>query len=126
MKRITKLKPNQIFTFGSNAKGIHGAGAALDARRLFGAQLGVGSGITCQCYAIPTKDFKLKTLSLPAIKVAVDQFIWYAKGSPELEFVVTQIGCGLAGYKHEQIAPMFKDAPKNCIMSDEWKEFLCA
>ena len=107
---ITELKSNEVFVFGSNEAGIHGAGAALTARRKFGAKLGKGIGHVGKTYAIPTKNKKLKTLSLSRIGKYVDEFIEFAKSTPELKYFVTEIGCGLAGYKASDIAPLFKNA----------------
>jgi hypothetical protein len=121
MKKITKLEPNQIFVFGSNLAGIHGAGAAYQASRSFGAVYGVGIGFTGQCYAIPTKDRNLKTLPLERIKDFVTVFLARARNHPELEFLVTPIGCGLAGYDPKQIAPFFEGAPKNVCLPQEFK-----
>lgn len=113
-----------IFVFGSNLAGRHGKGAALHARQNFGAQYGVGYGRTGNAFAIPTKDAKLRVLPLDSIRGSVAMFLVYAKDHPDLEFKVTAIGTGLAGYKHEQIAPMFKGAPKNCQLPDEWKPYV--
>lgn len=109
-----------IFVFGSNLAGIHGKGAALFAHLNCGAQLGVGVGRTGDAYAIPTKDFKLKTLPLSQIALYVKRFIFYAGMHPELQFNVTRIGCGLAGYKDEDIAPMFANVPSNVILPKAW------
>ena len=114
--------PNQVYAFGSNLKGIHGAGSALVARRLFGAQLGVAYGPTGRSYAIPTKDYNLNTLQLYYIEQYIALFKRYAKEHPELKFFVTAIGCGLAGYTHADIAPFFRDAPLNCSLPFEWKD----
>lgn len=108
--RITSLRPNEIFVFGSNLLGIHGAGAALYALRNFGAESGKGHGFTGQCYAIPTKDYEIQTLELDVIRSFVFEFDYEAYINPDLDFLVTEIGCGLAGYKPEDIAPMFKSA----------------
>lgn len=113
-----------IFVFGSNKAGIHGAGAARFALLKKGAVQGVGEGRTGDSYAIPTKDYRIQTIPLGEIQLYVDDFIKYAKENSELQFQVTKIGCGLAGYCNEQIAPMFKDAPLNCFFDDEWKLFL--
>jgi len=110
-----------IFVFGSNLAGRHGAGAALHAAKFYGAEYGIGEGRTGFSYAIPTKDAYLRTRSLAEIKESVDTFIAYAKAHPFLEFQVTRIGCGRAGYSPEDIQPLFADAPKNCIMPD-WNE----
>lgn len=107
------MSDNVIFVFGSNLAGRHGKGAAQSARIYWGAVNGVGVGFTGNSYAIPTKDEHLNVLPLDRIKQYVDAFIKTAETSPELIFILTPIGCGLAGYKPEQIAPMFKSAPKN-------------
>lgn len=113
-----------IFVFGSNLAGRHGKGAALCALREHGAVYGIGEGRTGNAYAIPTKDRALRTLPLAAIQVHVDWFIRYALSYPDLKFQVTPIGTGLAGYRHEDIAPMFRDAPRNCKFPDEWAPLL--
>ena len=112
-----------IFVFGSNLAGIHGAGAALYARRVHGAAIGIGVGRTGNAYGIPTKDTKIRTLSLAVIREHVNDFLKYAAAHPELEFEVTKIGCGLAGYKEDQIAPMFVGASDNCILPHGWINF---
>lgn len=112
----------KIFVFGSNLAGRHGKGAALFAKENFGAQTGIGIGRTGMAYAIPTKDAQLKTLPLDVISFHVQHFLHYAQEHLGLEFRVTRIGCGLAGYKDTDIAPMFKDAPKNCELPVEWRQ----
>lgn len=94
--------------------GIHGAGAAKHAAKHYGAKPGHGAGRTGNAYAIPTKCHPYETLPLDQINSFVKQFILYAKEHPELDFLVTPIGTGLAGYKLEDIEPMFQDAPPNC------------
>lgn len=111
----------EIFVFGSNLAGRHGKGAALHARQRHGAVYGIGVGRTGDAYAIPTKDHMLRTLPLSEIKAAVVRFLAYAYLHPDLTFRVTAIGTGLAGYTHKQIAPMFKGAPDNCVLPDEWQ-----
>lgn len=113
-----------IFVFGSNIAGRHGAGSALHAREHYGAQIGVGVGRTGMAYAIPTKDAKLKTLPLHVIKQYVDDFLAYARQASHLQFKVVAIGTGLAGYHHDQIAPLFNTAPDNCILPEEWESIL--
>ncbi len=106
-ENITSLGQNEIFVFGSNLSGIHGAGAAKTALK-WGAIIGQPIGIQGKTYAIPTKDkFIKKTLSIAEIKIFVDEFIEYAKNNDNLTFFVTEIGCGLAGLKHEVVAPLF-------------------
>ena len=107
--KITKLKGLEVFVFGSNEAGIHGAGAAKAAIK-WGAVFGVGFGLSAMAYAIPTKDMNIETLPLRAIKFYVDMFIEDALVYTEYTFLVTEIGCGLAGYTPEDIAPLFKEA----------------
>lgn len=111
----------KIFVFGSNLAGRHGKGAALEARTKYGAEYGVGEGRTGFAYAIPTKDHQLRSRSLGNIELSVERFIKYAKEHPELEFLVTRVGCGLAGYVDDEIAPMFASAPANCELSFGWR-----
>lgn len=110
-----------IFVFGSNLAGRHGAGAAKKALIAHGAIYGNGVGPQGQSYAIPTKGHQLQVLDLPLITSYVYGFIKYAKQHPELTFNVTRIGCGLAGYTDAQIAPMFRDAPDNCKLPQGWR-----
>jgi hypothetical protein len=112
-----------IFVFGSNLAGRHGKGAALFARKHHTAEYGVGTGRTGDAYAIPTKNEKLRTLALDRIAIYVAEFIAYARNNPELRFQVTAIGTGLAGYSHDQIAPMFTASPANCVLPVEWEAF---
>ncbi len=104
-ERITELKADEIFVFGSNLAGMHGGGAAYVALQKFGAVMGCGVGLRGQSYAIPTMQGGVET-----IKPYVDDFIEYAKSHPELFFYVTRIGCGIAGFRDKDIAPLFKDA----------------
>lgn len=101
---ITSLADNEIFVFGSNLHGMHGGGAARIAHQKFGAEWGVGVGKTGQCYAIPTMHGGINE-----IKPYVDDFIAYAKEHTEFHFLVTRIGCGIAGFTDEQMAPLFKE-----------------
>ena len=114
----------RIFVFGSNEAGVHGAGAARVAMEKHAAQYGVGVGRTGFCYAIPTKDRRIRSLKLNDIQLYVDEFKAHAHFRPEELFQVTRIGCGLAGYKDEEIAPMFIGCPKNCEFDLAWKPFL--
>jgi len=111
---------NKIFVFGSNLEGRHGKGAALYAKQYHGAKSGIGYGHVGNSFAIPTKSTPYKSLSLSNINKYVHEFIEYAKATPELIYNITRIGCGLAGYKDIDIAPMFKDAPPNCLLPHEW------
>lgn len=111
----------EFFVFGSNLAGRHGAGAALFAKRHHGAVTGIGVGPQGRSYAIPTKDRDVRTLPLPTIEYYVKQFIDYARAHPSDIFNVTRIGCGLAGYKDSDIAPMFKNASANCKLPEGWR-----
>lgn len=123
-ENITSLDKDEFFVFGSNLAGIHGAGAAKQARKLFGASLGVGTGFSAKSYAIPTKDHNLRTLPLDDIKEYINLFLVVAEDHPEFTFYVTKVGCGLAGYKDSEIAPMFKSAPSNCYFHIDWLDYL--
>lgn len=103
-EHITTLAGNEIFVFGSNLGGKHDGGAAYTARAKFGAIQGQGIGLQGRCYAIPTK-----RMSVSEIKPYVDAFILFAKEHPELQFMVTRIGCGHSGHTDEEIAPLFKE-----------------
>ena len=107
--RIDKLEKDEIFVFGSNLVGKHLGGAAKAAYNKFGAQWGVGVGLTGQAYAIPTMQGGVET-----IKPYVDEFVEFAKEHQEKKFLVTRIGCGIAGFKDEEIAPLFKQAIAVC------------
>jgi len=105
---ITELKENEIFVFGSNISGRHGKGAAKTAMS-WGAKYGQGEGIQGRTYGIPTVNASISNkLTIEKIKVYVDRFIQYAKQHPENIFLVTEIGCGLAGHSHKDISPFFK------------------
>ena len=118
-ERIIRLEPNEIFVFGSNLAGAHGGGAARIALDCFGAVWGQGVGLQGQSYAIPTMQGGVET-----IKPYVDEFIDFARQHPELKFLVTRIGCGIAGFRDEEIAPLFTAAieVKNVILPKEFVE----
>jgi hypothetical protein len=113
--------PGRIFVFGSNRAGIHGAGAAMTAHKLYGALWGLGEGFAGNSYALPTKDEHIETLPLDAVAEHVARFIEVATCRPDLYFFVTRIGCGLAGFTDEQITPLFRDAPMNCELPEGWR-----
>lgn len=114
----------EIFVFGSNLAGIHGAGSALAAYEEYGAIMGLGVGLANNSYAIPTKDKQLVSLTSAEIEPYVHDFLNFAQDNPDLTFNIVDIGCGLAGFTVEQIAPMFADAPANCVFLGKFKEFL--
>lgn len=109
-----------VFVFGSNLVGKHGGGAARHAFDNCGAEWGVGEGLTGDSYALPTMDAAFNPLPFPAIEQNVGRFIDVAHAHPEIQFQVTAIGCGIAGFVPEQIAPFFRDAPDNCQMPPEF------
>ncbi|AZO48077.1 hypothetical protein [Mesorhizobium sp. M4B.F.Ca.ET.058.02.1.1] len=114
-----------VFVFGSNTSGRHGKGAALAARRYHGAVYGVAKGMTGNSYALPTCNDYFQPLSLDLIKDEVEDFLGFAAVNPQLGFQVTRIGCGLAYYKDEDIAPMFRQAPQfNVFFDEKWRPFL--
>ena len=118
---ITDLKPDEVFVFGSNLAGMHGGGTARVAFRQFGAVMGCGVGLRGQSYAIPTMQGGVET-----IKPYVDGFIAFAKSHPELFFYVTRIGCGIAGFKDKEIAPLFSaamDVENVCLPKSFVKSF---
>ena len=119
---IDTLKDNEIFVFGSNLAGMHGGGAARVARLRFGAVLGNVVGIQGQSYAIPTMQGGVET-----IRPYVDDFIAYAQQHPSLHFLVTPIGCGIAGFEPEDIAPLFEGAKavKNISLPESFWEVIC-
>lgn len=102
--RIAELGNNEIFVFGSNIQGAHGGGAAWFAHKRFGAEWGVGEGLTGRTYALPTME------GAASLKQAVEHFTACAKAHPELTFLVTAVGCGIAGYTPNQVAPLFREA----------------
>ena len=110
-----------IFVFGSNLAGRHGKGAALFARHHYGAIYGQGEGLQGNSYAIPTKDHDLNVLDLDSIENSIRTFKRFARHHAHLSFLITPVGCGLAGYAQSQIKPFFLPLPKNCVFSKEWK-----
>ena len=118
---IDSLKENEIFVFGSNLAGMHGGGAARIARLHFGAVMGKGVGLQGQSYAIPTMQGGVET-----IRPYVNDFLDFAKHHPEMQFLVTPIGCGIAGFEAEDIAPLFEEAKemKNISLPDSFWEVI--
>ena len=116
--QISSLAPGEIFVFGSNIHGAHMGGAARVAMKKFGAVWGVGEGLQGQSYAIPTME------GLRNIGPAVQRFTAFARNHPDQTFLVTAVGCGIAGYTPQEIAPLFADAsslPNVCLPESFWK-----
>ncbi|WP_211004793.1 DUF4326 domain-containing protein [Rhodanobacter sp. B2A1Ga4] len=109
------------FVFGSNFAGVHGAGAALFAKRWRSAQVGVGTGFTGQAYAIPTKDHALKPLPLATVSSGIARFLDDAADHADTVFEVTRVGCGLAGWQDSDVTPLFMDAPANVDLPYRWQ-----
>ena len=118
---IQTIKHDQlIFVFGSNYAGRHGKGAALTAKKFYGAVEGEQVGQFGTSYALPTKCRNLKPLALKVIKDRVQGLFRHAEFNPHTKYQVTRVGCGLAGYKDEQIFPMFENAPPNVLLPGVW------
>lgn len=126
--RIRRLPENHILLFSSNTRGAHGAGLAKDAHSFFGAKYGQSFGFQGQCYAVPTRIYHTRkvnnsmfeNMTLKAIGQHVKLFFEDAKKNPHLVFVITRIGCGLAGYTDEDIAPFFTNPLSNMVLPMEW------
>jgi hypothetical protein len=112
---ITELQPNQVIVVGTNLEGKHGAGAAAQANKDFGLAWGIGVGLSGQAYGIPTMDGYDRMVRY------INQFIDFAAHYPSLEFLVTPIGTGIAGYTKEDTAPLFTALPSNIILPEEWR-----
>jgi hypothetical protein len=124
-ENITELAGNEVFVFGSNLLGIHGGGAARTAREKFGAEMGVGEGLTGQCYAFPTVtgptgSLTTRQLSRESLELARDKLFQTAREMPEVTFFLTKVGCGLAGYPKEYMASLFRDSPPNVVKPAGW------
>ena len=114
---ISELNGNEIFIFGSNLQGMHGGGAARIAHQKFGAVWGEGVGLHGQTYAIPTMHGGVEE-----IKPYVDEFIHFAKDRTEFKFLVTRVGCGIAGFTDKEMAPLFEEAKvlENVYLPEKW------
>ena len=116
--------PDSVFVFGSNLNGAHVGGAARVAAEQFGASEGVATGAWGFSYAIPTLDRRFRPLPLETIKEFIVDFVADATKDLTTEYFITRIGCGIAGFKDSQIAPLFNGAPDNCNFPDNWEAFL--
>lgn len=119
---LSQFAERAIFVFGSNTQGIHGAGAALFAQRHRGAQPGQGEGWFGQSYALPTKQGPHSTPDFALVQESVYRFLAFAQDHPYLSFMVTRVGCGLAGFTDAQIAPLFAHAPSHCFLPGIWRQ----
>lgn len=118
-ENITKLAAGEIFVFGSNLAGNHAGGAAKFAKENFGAEEGISCGLTGKCYAFPTLYSDLKKRSRKGLNMSRDFLFATARALPEKTFLLTKVGCGIAGFKEEEIAPLFVNAPEN-IIQPKW------
>lgn len=127
-EELTELSKGQVFVYGSNELGLNGAGAARFAEEKLGAQPGKGFGISGSCFAIPTKDWTIKTLPLEVVEFYVKRFIAFTQDHlhRKWDFMVTKIGCGLAGFTPEEIAPFFKECrdQKNIWLPQDFHDVL--
>ncbi|MGJ9414136.1 hypothetical protein ACHAAC_15645 [Aeromicrobium sp. CF4.19] len=112
--KITELAEDEVFVFGSNASGAHGGGAALVAHRTFDAEWGVGEGLTGSTYALPTME------GPDAFRAAAERFVAVAREHPELTFLLTKVGCGIAGHAEDEVRPWFADTPPNVVKPAGW------
>lgn len=119
--KINKLKTNEIFVFGSNLAGSHGAGAALQAQEQFGAEDGVGEGLTGQTYAFPTLGKNLEKRNYQALLRSVDKLYNVCLMNLDKDFLLTKVGTGIAGYPEKQMKDLFKHSPVNLIKPIDWK-----
>ena len=115
-------RSSRIFVFGSNLAGRHGKGAAKYAREFCGAIYGQAEGLQGNSYGIPTKDERLRSRSLDDIRQSIERFIQFARENPQYQFNLTPIGCGLAGFRKDQMLPFLKDKPENVHFTKEWDE----
>ncbi|MGO4691629.1 A1S_2505 family phage non-structural protein [Glaciibacter sp. 2TAF33] len=118
MPTISDLRPGEIFVFGSNASGVHGAGAARTAYEKFGAVWGEGHGLHGQTYAIDTMS------GIEVMRDEVRNFLEFAREHRDLTFLVTKVGCGIAGYTPAEVAPLFAGRPANAVLPDEFRALL--
>ncbi len=121
-ENITTLEPHEIFVFGSNLAGKHAGGAARFAAEVFGAQQGIAEGLTGQCYALPTLDKQFGKRSDEALTMSVRRLWKCALENPDKVFLLTKVGCGIAGYSEEYMASQFryKTCPANIIKPENW------
>ncbi len=118
---IKTLKLNEIFVFGSNLLGRHAGGAARLARERFGAQEGVGEGLTGQSYAFPTLDRHFEKVSHAALEASRDKLFETARLNPGKTFLLTKVGCGIAGFSEDEIRTLFENPPANLILPEDWR-----
>lgn len=119
-ENITELKPNEIFVFGSNYAGNHAGGAAALAQERFGAEHGIAEGLTGRSYAFPTLYMDMKKRTKKGLEASAGRLFSTARALPEKMFLLTKVGCGIAGFTEEEMASLFVDAPENIIKPLSW------
>lgn len=117
---ITTLKENQIFVFGSNLGGQHLSSGAKMAKDSFGAEEGIGEGLSGKTYAYPTLERDFNKRGMRGLEKSRDRFFATARALPEKEFLMTAVGTGIAGYSHKEMKSLFKNPPINVILPPEW------
>jgi hypothetical protein len=124
---VSPVRPvarDMIFVFGSNLDGNHAGGAARFAHLQRGAEMGVGEGLTGSCYALPSVGHDFTGMSFETLKHHVDTFLAFAADRMDLDFQVTRIGCGIAGFRDKEVAQIFADATTNCLFDEMWRNLL--
>lgn len=119
-ENITELEPNEIFIFGSNLAGEHAGGAAKIAHEKFGAEWGIGEGLSGQTYAYPTLERDYHKRGVRGLEAARDRLAATARALPEKTFLLTKVGCGIAGYDEDEIKALFSDMPSNIVKPLGW------
>lgn len=117
---ITELQPNEIFVFGSNLSGHHVGGAARIAHDKFGAEMHIGEGLTGRCYAFPTLGYDMQKRDGLNLNISKNRLFSTARALPEKTFLLTKVGCGIAGYSEEEMAKLFENSPANIIKPKGW------
>lgn len=117
---ILALEDDEVFVFGSNYAGQHAGGAAKQAREQFGAEEGIGEGLTGQCYAFPTLESDMQKCSVKGLEQSRDRFFSTARALPEKRFLMTAVGTGIAGFSHEEMKALFVGTPSNVQLPEEW------
>lgn len=119
---IASLAPNEIFVFGSNVAGHHAGGAARQATECFGAADGIGEGLTGSSYAFPTLGRHFERLQLRELEAARDRLYACCFDHPQLRFLLTKVGCGIAGYPESVMRALFGRAPRNLVLPEDWRQ----
>lgn len=117
---ITQLEPNAVFVFGSNLAGHHAGGAAKTAHEKFGAEWGIGEGLSGQTYAFPTLERDMHKRGTRGLEASRDRLFATARALPEKTFLLTKVGCGIAGYTEQEMSKLFDHSPENIIKPLYW------